>query len=307
MRCLVLGGGGFIGSSIVDALLSKGHEVRVLERPGLKRYRQFSTIEPIQWIAGDLQSAGDMSAAVEGIDIVFHLVSTTIPKSSNDDPLYDVESNLMGTLRCLEYSVKAKVRKVIFISSGGTIYGTPQQIPIPETHSTDPVVSYGITKLAIEKYLYLYFRLHGLDYTVLRVSNPYGVRQSPYGPQGAIAVFLAKALSREPIEIWGDGSVVRDYVYIDDVVEAFEKVMSHQGEPRIFNIGSGEGTSINQLLQVMEEVIGHSITRKYLSGRPFDVPVNVLNIECAGQLLDWRPKVSLKEGLHKTLRWIQEQ
>ena len=164
MRCLILGGGGFIGSFLADRLLAHGHAVRIFERPRVLPHRAFGPKERVEWTTGDFQSTGDLQAAVQGSDAVFHLVSTTLPKGSNDDPIYDVETNLVGTLRLLAAAVRCGVTKVLFISSGGTVYGIPNRIPVSEDHPTDPLVSYGIAKLAIEKYLYLYWYLHGLDY-----------------------------------------------------------------------------------------------------------------------------------------------
>ncbi len=269
-------------------------------------YRIFRHGERVEWIAGDLQSSSDVEAAVAGCDVVFHLVSTTLPKMSNDDPIYDVESNLVGTLRLLSLAVRCGVRKVVFVSSGGTIYGVPARIPIPEEHQTEPLVSYGIAKLAIEKYLHLYWYLHKLDYCVLRLGNPFGERQRVDTAQGAVAVFLRKALDGEPVEVWGDGSVTRDYVYIEDVVDAFVKAAQHDGDPRIFNIGSGEGRSLNAVLSCIEDVLGHPVERRYLPGRRFDVPVNVLDIGRARRVLGWEPRVSFREGLKRTLGWMRK-
>src|SRR5262249_42060795 len=142
---------------------------------------------------------------LEGCQTCFHLVSTTLPKSSNADPVFDVESNVLATIRLLTQAIQTGLKKVVFVSSGGTVYGVPKQIPILETHATDPMCSYGITKLSIEKYLHLFHVLHGLDYTVLRLSNPFGEGQRVHASQGAVAVFLGKVLRGETVEIWGDG------------------------------------------------------------------------------------------------------
>ncbi len=305
MRCLILGGGGFIGSFIADRMLSLGHPVRIFERPRVLPYRVFGREERVEWFAGDFQSAADIQAAADGCNVVFHMVSTTLPKGSNDDPIYDVESNVVGTLRLLTAAVLGRVRKVVFISSGGTVYGIPERIPVAEGHPTEPLVSYGIAKLAIEKYLNLYWYLHGLEYSVLRVANPYGERQRVDTAQGAVAVFLSKALAGDPIEIWGDGSVTRDYIYIEDVVDAFIMAMNHEGEPRVFNVGSGEGRSLNQLLTTIEDLLGRPVERRYLPPRKFDVPVNVLDISRARDVLGWQPRVSFRDGLGRTLDWMR--
>jgi UDP-glucose 4-epimerase len=243
--------------------------------------------------------------AVSGCEVIIHLVSTTLPKNSNDDPVFDVEGNVIGTLRLLDAARAARVRKVVFISSGGTVYGIPREVPIPESHPTEPRVSYAIAKLAIEKYLELYQLLHGLDYVVLRVANPYGARQRVDAAQGDVAVFLDRALRNETIEIWGDGSVVRDYLHISDVARAFLRAVDYTGEPRVFNIGSGAGCSLNELIGSIERLLGRPVARRYLAPRPFDVPRNVLDIARARDVLGWSPTVSLDEGLRATLAWAR--
>ena len=231
MKSLVLGGHGFIGTHLVDALLEKGCFVRIYDRSP----NRFRTSPPdAEYMEGELGNHGLIQEAVEGMEVVYHFVSTTLPKTSNDDPVYDVRSNLIDTLQLLEGCVQAGVRKVIFISSGGTVYGLPQTVPITEDHPTSPITSYGIVKLAVEKYLDLFQHLYGLDYTVLRVSNPYGPYQNPSGQQGAIAVFLHRLYTGQPITIWGDGRVVRDYLYVADLVEAL--VLAAEVEtPRLAN------------------------------------------------------------------------
>jgi len=306
-KCLVLGGKGFIGSHLVDALLAGGHQVRVLDRANLAPLSEPATVAQVEWIDGDFTSEPDVRQALEGCDVCFHLVSTTLPKSSNADPLFDVETNVMGTVRLLTHAVKSGVKKVVFSSSGGTVYGVPTIIPIPETHPTDPISSYGITKLTIEKYLHLFKDLHGLDYTTLRISNPYGERQRTRASQGAIAIFLGRVLRGETIDIWGDGSTLRDYVYIGDVAEALVMAASHKGTERVFNIGSGAGLSINQVLDAIEQATGLDSKRNYAAARGFDVPRSVLSIERAASDLGWSPRTSFAAGLSRTVTWLRSR
>ncbi|TAN64844.1 MAG: NAD-dependent epimerase/dehydratase family protein [Methylobacter sp.] len=303
-RFLILGGAGFIGSHLCDALLSEGHFVKVFDRLGIQPYRVFTEQEHIEWIQGDFVSAADIEQAVDGCHVVFHLVSSTLPKSSNDDPIYDVESNVVATLRLLDAARHAGVEKIVFVSSGGTVYGIPQFIPICEKHPTDPVSSYGIGKLTIEKYLHLYHILHGLDYAVLRVANPFGERQRANAAQGAVAVFMNRAIHNQPIEIWGDGSVVRDYIYIADVVDALMKAAFDGGKERLFNIGSGQGKSLNDILTAIEVLLNRAVARTYLAGRAFDVPANVLDITHAQKHLAWSPQVPFEKGLEYTFRYL---
>lgn len=301
MKILVLGGGGFIGSHLCEALLLAGHQVRVFEYPGIKPLCPPEALRQIEWMEGDFTNPVQVDDAVQGCEVVYHLISTTLPKTSNDNPVYDIESNVISTVQMLQSACRHRVKKIIFASSGGTVYGIPQQIPIAEEHPTDPISSYGISKLAIEKYLHLFHTLHGVDYCILRLANPYGERQRATASQGAVAVFLNKALRGEPIEIWGDGSVTRDYIYIADVITAMLKAMPLRGGQRIFNVGSGVGISLNQMLADMENILGKTVERVYLPSRNFDVPANVLDIRRIRQALGWSPQTGFADGIALTL------
>ena len=306
-HCLVLGGRGFIGSHLIDALLAQGHRVRCFDRPHVAPLGEAHRAHPaFELYEGDLMSEADVIEALAGCEVCFHLVSTTLPKSSNADPVFDVESNVLGTVRLLTHAVKTGLRQVIFVSSGGTVYGVPLHVPIPETHPTDPVCSYGISKLTIEKYLGLFARLHGLEYTILRIANPFGERQRTEASQGAVAVFLGKVLRGQPVEIWGDGSVVRDYIYIADVVAALMAAFERSGgQEHLFNIGSGHGQSLNEVLDAIERVTGRAAIRNYLPARPFDVPRSILSIQRARDALGWAPQIDFESGLRRFARWIE--
>ncbi|MDE0931565.1 MAG: NAD-dependent epimerase/dehydratase family protein [Halioglobus sp.] len=307
MKVLIFGGGGFIGSAVADRLLAEGHSLRIFERPRVQPYRDFTDMEDVEWAAGDISSMHDVSDAIQGVDAVLHMVSTTLPKSSNDDPIFDVQSNVVGSLHILNAMVTHCVPSIVFISSGGTVYGNPLYLPVDENHPTNPVVSYGITKLAIEKYLQVYERLYGIKAITLRVANPYGERQRLETAQGAVGVFLHHAIKGVPIEIWGDGSVTRDYIHVSDVAEAFSSALDYSGEQRLFNVSSGIGTSLNDLITEIEDVLGQSIERHYLPGRPFDVPANVLCNELARSELKWTPRVSMKKGINQTAEWMRRE
>lgn len=305
MKCLILGGGGFLGSHLCDALLHEDHAVRIFDRPNLRHFRIFRQDERVEWIEGDFLNADDVSRALADCDTVFHLVSTTLPRSSNENPTYDVDTNLTTTIRLLDAACMHGVKKIVFASSGGTVYGVPQNIPISEDHPTEPTCSYGICKLAIEKYLHLYQQLHNLDYCVLRMANPYGERQRISAAQGAVSVFLHKALRGETIEIWGDGSVVRDYFHVSDATTAFLKAARYTGDTRIFNIGGGRGRSLNEILSTIEAILGRPVDRNYLPGRAFDVPINVLDISRARDALAWEPVTRFEDGVARTLDWMR--
>jgi UDP-glucose 4-epimerase len=305
MKILIFGGGGFIGSAIADRLLRDGHSLRIFERPRVEPYRQFLNGESVEWVTGDLMSNHDVGEAIDGMDVILHLVSTTIPKTSNDDPIYDVQSNLVATLQMLNAMVERKVNRLVFISSGGTVYGPPEYLPVDERHPTEPQVSYGITKLALEKYLLMYQHLHGIKTTILRVTNPYGQRQRVETAQGAIGVFLSRALKDQTVEIWGDGSVTRDYIYVADVADAFAAALAYEGPKSVFNISSGKGVTLNDLLSRIETTLGTPVKKEYQPSRPYDVPISVLDNSLASKELDWSPKVSLEQGLKLTAEWMK--
>lgn len=307
MKCLILGGGGFIGSAVSDRLLREGHLVRVLARPKLAPYRAFDPEESMEWMRGDFLNVHDLREAVQEIDVVFHLVSTTVPKSANDDPIWDVQSNLIGSLQLLQVLQEQPVGKIIFISSGGTVYGPPHHLPIDEDHPTNPLTAYGITKLAIEKHLQMFTHLHGVPSIILRVSNPYGERQRIETAQGTVGIFLHRALSGVPIEIWGDGTTTRDYIHISDVAEAVAHAMTYDGKEQIFNVGTGHGTSLNTLVDLIELTIDRPVERVYQPARAFDVPVSVLDNARIRNELMWVPQVNIQEGLILTLSGLHSK
>jgi UDP-glucose 4-epimerase len=306
MKCLVFGGGGFIGSAVTDYLLSEGHSIRIFERPRVEPYRQFSSSECVEWIGADFFNSHDLRLAMRSVDVIIHLVSTTLPKTSNEDPIYDVHTNVIATLQMLNEMVAADIRRIVFISSGGTVYGIPTTIPITEAHPANPEVSYGITKLTIEKYLYLYSQIHKIRPIILRVANPYGERQRTETAQGVVAAFIRRALANESIEIWGDGSVTRDYIHVSDVARAFALALKYDGKERIFNISTGVGTTLSDLISVMASLLRRPLDRKYILGRRFDVPINVLDNSLAKAELGWAPRVTLEDGLRRTIEWAAQ-
>lgn len=307
MNCLVLGGAGFIGSHIVDALVAAGHDVRVFDLPNVGLGNIAAHVGRVEVVSGDFCNASDISRALSDMDVVFHLISTTLPDPSNENPAYDVESNLVSSLNLLRTAVEKRVKKIIFASSGGTVYGHPRMLPIPETHPTHPICSYGICKLAVEKYLALYHHLHGLDYAVLRMGNPYGPRQRIDAVQGALAVFLGNVLRGRSITIWGDGSVARDYFFVKDLSDAYLRAMDAGGEHRVFNIGGGRSYTLSELVEAVGRATGCDPRVVYTPGRKMDVPINRLDISRAGKYLGWRPKTSLEEGLSATVAALRKQ
>lgn len=301
MKCLILGGNGFIGSHLADRLLAEGHEVRIFDKFE-EHYRKPNA--EIEYCFGDFGNRGLVADAIEGMDIVFHLISTTLPKTSNDDPVFDIQSNVIETIFLLEQCVN-KVKKIVYLSSGGTIYGNPAMLPISEDSPTNPECSYGITKLTIEKYFALFAHLHGLDYSILRASNPYGSRQNPFGIQGAISVFLGKVAKNQKVEIWGDGGIVRDYVFIDDLVDGIYKAAILNTQDKIFNLGSGQGHSLNDLLDIIRRVTETEVLVEYKTKRNFDIQEIYLDTARAKEQLGWTPVTPLKTGIKNTWQFVK--
>jgi UDP-glucose 4-epimerase len=301
-KALVVGGNGFIGSHLVDALVKQGWKVAVLD---LHERRYEPAPASVEYIQGDLSQSYLVREAVTGVDIVFHLAWATIHEVSNYDPAADVHANLIPSLHLLEACRQAEVHRIVFSSSGGTVYGIPQALPITEGHPHYPINAYGITKLAVEKYLHMFWHLYGLEYVVLRPSVPYGPRQNPLGRQGAAAVFLYRVAQGLPVTIWGDGSVTRDYFYISDLVTALLAAAGQKlNQQCIFNLGGGQEISLNQLLQMVEETVGKKAVVEYRPGRKFDATRLLLDTQLAARELNWQPQVSLASGLAQTWAWM---
>jgi UDP-glucose 4-epimerase len=300
--CVVLGGSGFIGTNLCRRLLASGHRVRAFGR----RRRFPSDLRGVEWYQGDFTDPDSVAAAIEKFDIVFHLAHGAMPQAANLAMATDVQRNVIPSIALLELCRKLGVKRLIFSSSGGTIYGSAQQIPTPETASAEPICAYGLGKLAIEKYLALYERFHSLDFRVLRIANPFGPYQIVWQGQGFIAAAVSHALNGQRIEVWGDGSVVRDFVFIDDVIDAFEAVMSDTGTGRIYNIGTGEGRSLREVISIIERLLDVKLSIKWGSARPLDVPVSVVAVEHAAMALGWKPKTPFETGLAITIEWARQ-
>jgi UDP-glucose 4-epimerase len=299
-RILVTGGGGFIGGHLIGGLLTTGAEVGNLDFiPGRHSHPRL-----IHW-PGSFLDPSLLREALVGVDTVYHLAATNFPRESNLDPRRDAEENLIGTLSLLDMAVAAGVRRIVFCSSGGTVYGPTDTVPIAEDHPTSPISAYGIVKLSIEKYLRLYSIQAGIGTLSLRLANPYGPYQNIRKAQGAITTFCHRALLDEPIDIWGDGTVERDFVYIDDVTRAMLLAGASTLSGTEINIGSGQGTSLNTLLTEIESVLGRPVRRRYLDGRAFDVPRNHLAITRAASQLGWMPGVTLRDGIRRLLEFFR--
>lgn len=299
----MIGGCGFIGSHVVDTLLSQGIKVRVYDRSP-ERYR--AVPDSVDFRRGDFADSSSLAEALVDVDVVFHLLSTSVPSTSNSDPVSDIQGNLIGSVRLLELMRNAEVRRMVYLSSGGTIYGPPSTCPVSEEHRESPICSYGVVKSAIEKYILMEQHLHGLSPVILRASNPYGPRQGHDGVQGVIGTFLWCVANGDPVQVWGNGGVVRDFIHVSDLAELCVEC-GYSDVTGIFNAGSGQGVSIREILDTISEVTQLHIAPSFKPSRGFDVPRVVLDISKIRSHFDWQPKIKLKAGIEETWKWIQKQ
>ena len=303
---VVLGGLGFMGSHLSRALLGLGYRVRIFDKLYASDQLVRDIRSQVEVVEGDYERPEDVMGVLADASVCYHLIHTTVPGSSMQDPAYDVQSNVVASARWLSQLNKTSLKKMIYVSSGGTVYGVPQTNPIREDHPTNPISSYGITKLCIEKYLSLYGNLYGLDYRIVRPSNVYGEGQRLHIHQGIIGVFVDKVFGGEPIEVWGDGKVRRDYLYITDLVSALVALLNHVGPSRIFNISSGQGHSLLEVIEMIEKISGEKINLRLLPSRGFDVPVNVLSYNRIKDETGWTPRVGLYEGISHYIQWFSK-
>lgn len=302
-HCVVFGAGGFIGTNLCRRLRDRVGSLRAFGRSKVRP----DALDGVEWLSGDFDDSAEVATALAGAQVVLHLVHSTTPSSANLDVAADIRSNVISTLGLLEACRSAKVERIVFVSSGGTIYGVPTQLPTPEDAACWPITAYGISKLAIERYLHLYEHLHGISYRVLRLSNPFGPYQVPLKSQGVIAAFVKNVLAGEPLQVWGDGSVRRDYIYVDDAVDALESSIVTQSEERVFNIGRGVSHSLLQIISEIEAATGIRAQVEFKSPRLVDVPTSELAIGRARDQLGWAPKVTLSDGIERTVAWVRSR
>lgn len=302
MRILVTGGAGFIGSHVVDGFIAGGAEVTVFDNLSTGR-REF--VHPrARFVKGDLTDAEAVERCVADFrpDVVDHHAAQIDVRHSVRDPIHDARTNILGTLALLQSCVRHGVGKVIYASTGGAIYGEGRVLPATEAHPVNPEAPYGASKHAVEHYLYLYRLLHGLDYTALRYPNVYGPRQNPHGEAGVNAIFIGMMLQGRPPHVFGDGAQVRDYLYVDDVVEANRLAVEHGGG-EILNLGTGVETSVNDIVRTLNRVLGTALEPVYEAPRPGEVQRIFLDATRAAEVLGWRPRVAFEDGLRRTVEW----
>lgn len=302
----VMGGRGFIGSHLARALVRANYPVRIFDKVCADRSLIADIEDNVQVLEGDVARADDVLSAIEPAETVINLIHTTVPGSSMLNPAYDVETNVVSSVRWLSSLGETKVRKLIFISSGGTVYGLPETNLIDEQHPTNPINSYGVTKLMIEKYVAMYAALNRVEHLILRPSNVYGEGQRLHIGQGVIGVLAYRALRREPLEIWGSGNDLRDYLYIEDFVGAVMSLLDYSGPHRVFNVSSGRGHSVVEILEILKSQLRDMPEVVHTEARGFDVPVNVLDSTLLRQATGWEPRMPLEDGIRRVVQWLRD-
>jgi UDP-glucose 4-epimerase len=302
MKVLLIGGNGFIGSHLADKLLAEGHYVRIFD-VSYERYR--IQLPNVDYRISPIQSIPDLYESMLGIDIVYHLASASVPSTSGIDVVNEVNQNLISTLSILDLAVKLKVKKFVYFSSGGAVYGIPETSPISEDHHIRPISSYGIIKSTIENYLSFYQRTHGLNTLILRPSNPYGPRQGHFLAQGVISTFLRNLKTNNSFTVYGDGTATKDYIFITDLVNICYNISigNHTG---VYNIGSGIGTSIKEIISIIESVTGKKANVIFAESKNYDVSNFILDITKISNDQLAKPEYSLEKGISKVWDWVLE-
>ena len=306
MKILLTGGAGFIGSHVVDKYIEEGHEVVVVDNlsTGFR-----SNLNPkARFYEADICNRGAVDEIFERErpEVVNHHAAQMDVRRSVDDPVFDATTNIIGSLNLILSSVRHKIRKFIYISTGGAVYGEPQYLPVDENHPVNPESQYGVSKHTVEHYLYLYRHQSGLTFTVLRYPNVYGPRQNPKGEAGVIAIFIGKMLGGVTPTIYGDGEQVRDYLHVNDIVRANSLALV-KGDDDFYNIGSGIGTTVNELYRLLSKLLSFRSAAKYAPPRTGELQKIYLTARKAKQNLGWEAEIPIDEGLHLTIDWTKKK
>lgn len=306
MRCCVIGGAGFLGSHLVSALRGTGRDVLVVGRSD----REAIALPPgVAYLQGDIRNRDFIADALAGTEELVDLAYSSVPKTSFENPVQDIVDNLPGSVALFDVASGLNLRKMVFVSSGGTVYGEALQLPVPETHPTNPISPYGITKLALEKYAQVYHRMRQLPVLCVRPSNPYGERQRPYVGQGFIATAMASMLSGREIRVFGQQGTIRDYIYVQDVAEALICALDRGLPGESYNIGSSVGLSNSEVLSEISRVAlasGVQPRITHVEPRSFDVSANVLDVNKLRTLSGWQPRTGFAEGIARTWDWYRK-
>lgn len=305
MNVVVLGAGGFIGRAVVSALADAGHAVRAFSRLPVEQDGDLPGGERIAWLSGDVLDQRQLCPALEGADLVIHLATPILPGQAHKHPAAVEQSTLSGTRSVLEAMRGQGVNRIILASSGGTVYGHPEALPIAENHPLKPCTAAGRIQLAEEGLLAHYAGMHGLCGQVLRLANPYGEGQRFDRGQGVLTGFIARVIAGQCVDIYGDGCTIRDYLHIADAAEAFARLVEYQGASPVFNIGSGQGLGLLELVATLERHFGQRISVNHHPARCFDLPANVLDSSRARRELGWSAQTALADGIERTRRWLE--
>jgi UDP-glucose 4-epimerase len=304
VRTLLIGGAGFIGAHLAPLLISTGRQLTVM---GRKKLTQSELSKGVQYLAGDFADRKLIDKLLDFHDEVIHLAYASVPNTSFENPLADLLQNLPPTEE-LFAMVAARGRKLLLVSSGGTVYGQATKLPLREDHPTKPISPYGVTKLTLENYAHLYAATHGLKYVCVRPANAYGVGQRPFIGQGFVSTAMAYAMRGETIRIFGQSGTVRDYIYVSDLASGIVSALEKGNLSETYNIGSGQGHSNLEIIQVLRplmEEIGLNMKVEHLPARAFDVEVNILDASKLTEDTGWRPVVEFGAGLRLTRDWIE--
>jgi len=305
LKILVTGGAGFIGSNLVDALVERGDEVVVIDNLSTGRRENLNPhIKFYETSIGDPGLADIFEK--EKPDIVCHHAAQIDLRRSVNEPLFDAEVNILGSLNVIVNSIRSGVRKFVYASTGGAIYGEPHYLPVDENHPINPVSQYGVSKHTVEHYLHLYALQHELNYVALRYPNVYGSRQNPFGEAGVVAIFVHQMLGGKQPTIFGPGDKTRDYTHVSDIVEA-NILAIERGRNLICNIGTGVETSDQDIFNAIARALGYSSSPLYTSVRPGEIQRICLDWSKADRELGWRPKTTLKDGIAKTVSYFLKQ
>jgi UDP-glucose 4-epimerase len=306
MKILITGGAGFIGSNIADALLAKGYDVIVFDN--LSSGKKENVNKKAKFYKADIyyKKEADEIFKREKPQIVIHHAAQIDVRKSVDNPFFDAEVNILGSINILNACVENKVKKIIFASSGGSVYGECRASAPKEDVKINPLLPYAIAKNSVENYINFYSIVHGLDYTILRYGNVYGPRQDLHGEAGVVAIFAARMLKNEEVTVFGDGKQMRDYVYVGDVVNANLKSLT-KGKNEIINIGTSRAVSVNGLIKVMSKVSGYKKKAQYKPKRDGELFKSFLNINKAKAVLSWTPKVNIEQGIKLTIDYFKER
>lgn len=309
MRYLILGGAGFLGTWTTNRLVENIEDsVVVFDREYADYGRLSQKNHNLEIRKGNFSSYDNFEELVEGCDIVFHFISSTNPSMTHKNICTDIEENILSTIRLLDSCVKQNIKKIVFISSGGTVYGRQaNQSPIKETDPTNPISPYGIQKLTIEKYIQLYNYMYKLDYRIIRLSNPFGPYQNPFGNQGVLSSFVYRIVNNLPIIIFGDGSIVRDFIYVADAIDMILNIVNKENSDKLYNVGSGVGYSITDGLRIIEYCANKKSIVSYAERRLVDVPINILDIsKYLSEVSSTRPN-DIRVGITKLIDFYSDK